>query len=1073
MKQKLLKSFLLAVTLLVGTSAWGDNYILYSQDFDSETGVPTGWTRENGTLSLETSGGNKWLRETTSGTGSRTAWYKGTAIKDAISTLTSYVLEFDCLIKEGTNTTNYCQGVWVTGSDLSQSWGTPTYYAIGVKKGSNETTYTIQANGASTEETVNLTSNTWYHYVCAYNHSTKKITFSILSQDKSSTIYAAHEFDYDYSAEKKGVFQSIHFQSGRGSGYTEIDNILLTTTYKELYSAAKAPYDTKVASLDAAGQSYWTANVTSSASVTDEASYNTAVAALPTTYIAAVKAQTTAGSNMTDALKTAVETASWTGATGTYNDVAVERYAGNTSHFSTGNILYQAVSGLHAGYYKVKFYGVANRARNIAEDYYGAGIAQMYANSETLDVDVIDQDVCSPISDTYLREFELYLAEDNSSIEFGIKNIKEGGQWYVAQAHSLIYLGAEKNDYTINAVAGGATIKELATGSVWASENYGTYVPYVIEKDSKFYVLDDNSTYYKSFTMGATDETKEVSYTLDESIVYFAEANSIYGGHSSYGTYSNDSKYSMGNGVGCYTDAYITTSSTLAPGTYNIMLGCVVRNGNKTQPYGISYSTDKENWTTTGVSISYSGTAENVYTPSANVQLASTSYLRLINNYGGNAQDYLDYVLIRNFSAETSAFNALKVYADALVAVPNDNASANSTFSTAISTQAAAVAAATTAEAITTATSTLLTAMNTYVAAANPTLGNQFDLTYLLTDPNGETYTVWGAAGDFGYYTDIPTSGVGTYNNFVTRVTSEESWEQSKNAVERYTSDVYATANTWALYQKVTLPVGKYSFDGYALANNASTIVMAAGDAEGDAVTATNLTAYTVDFTLASEAETKMGLKISATGTNACNWMAITEIKLYKEALSVSGIIPSSGYGSLASAYGLDFSSATVSSGTLTAYVVTSTATDKVTLTSVDELPANQGVILKGTPGATYNIPVKADAAYAGANLLSAAVTATDIAANTAYILQGGKLHLVTAASTVPAGKAYLLASNVPSGARSMTFVFDDEATAVFDLNDKSEMINNNWYDLQGRRVDGSRLNSGIYIKNGKKVVVK
>ena len=228
------KSLLVAAGLLVGSAnAWGVTKTLYSQNFNSESAVPSGWTQENGTLSLEADGANKWLRETTSGTGSRGAWYTGTAIKDAIGEYTSYTLEFDCKINEGTNTNNYSQGVWVTGSNLTQSWGEPTGYAIGVKKGSKESVYTIQANAAATTETVNLTSGTWYHYVCTYNHSTKKITFSILSQDQLSTIYAAKEFDYDYSADGKGVFQSIAFQAGRGSGYTELDNILLTTEVDE------------------------------------------------------------------------------------------------------------------------------------------------------------------------------------------------------------------------------------------------------------------------------------------------------------------------------------------------------------------------------------------------------------------------------------------------------------------------------------------------------------------------------------------------------------------------------------------------------------------------------------------------------------------------------------------------------------------------------------------------------------------------------------------------------------------------------------------------------------------------
>ena len=182
---------------------------------------------------------------------------------------------------------------------------------------------------------------------------------------------------------------------------------------------------------------------------------------------------------------------------------------------------------------------------------------------------------------------------------------------------------------------------------------------------------------------------------------------------------------------------------------------------------------------------------------------------------------------------------------------------------------------------------------------------------------------------------------------------------------------------------------------------------------------------------------------------------------------SIDGTIASSGYSSLATAYGLDFSTAI---GLTAAYVVTATTNDAVTLTSVDELPANSGVILKGTADAAYSIPVKADAAYDGTNLLSAAVSATPIEANTAYILQGGLFHLVTAASTVPAGKAYLLKSNVPSSARYLGFAFvDDEATGINSVS--SYRQNGEFYNLQGQRVDAPK--KGLYIVNGVKVIIK
>ena len=51
---------------------------------------------------------------------------------------------------------------------------------------------------------------------------------------------------------------------------------------------------------------------------------------------------------------------------------------------------------------------------------------------------------------------------------------------------------------------------------------------------------------------------------------------------------------------------------------------------------------------------------------------------------------------------------------------------------------------------------------------------------------------------------------------------------------------------------------------------------MAAGNAEGDAVTSGDFTAYSVDFTQASNSETKLGVKIVAEGTNEATGMAIT-----------------------------------------------------------------------------------------------------------------------------------------------------------------------------------------------------
>ena len=183
-------------------------------------------------------------------------------------------------------------------------------------------------------------------------------------------------------------------------------------------------------------------------------------------------------------------------------------------------------------------------------------------------------------------------------------------------------------------------------------------------------------------------------------------------------------------------------------------------------------------------------------------------------------------------------------------------------------------------------------------------------------------------------------------------------------------------------------------------------------------------------------------------------------------AVSFDITIAGSGYSSLGKPFGLDFANA--SPAGLEAYVVPSITASAVSLSAIDEAPASTGVILKGTASAKYTIPAKATAAAVGTNYLKAAVTATPIAANEAYIMQGGLFHKVTAASTIPAGKAYLLATDVPSEARELTFVFDD-VTAIETV--KSEKANNEYYNLAGQRV--ANPTKGLYIVNGKKVIIK
>ena len=155
----------------------------------------------------------------------------------------------------------------------------------------------------------------------------------------------------------------------------------------------------------------------------------------------------------------------------------------------------------------------------------------------------------------------------------------------------------------------------------------------------------------------------------------------------------------------------------------------------------------------------------------------------------------------------------------------------------------------------------------------------------------------------------------------------------------------------------------------------------------------------------------------------------------------------------------------------LKAYVVGGVTATSVKLTETKGIyGANLGYILEGTAGATYNIPVVDDALNNGGNKLSGTGDGAEtVSAYSVYVLSDGKFCLFTG-TEIPAHKAYLPASYVPTEGHELTLVFgDDDATAIKNIKVGTE--DNVYYDLQGRRV--LYPTKGLYIVNGKKVIVK
>ena len=72
------------------------------------------------------------------------------------------------------------------------------------------------------------------------------------------------------------------------------------------------------------------------------------------------------------------------------------------------------------------------------------------------------------------------------------------------------------------------------------------------------------------------------------------------------------------------------------------------------------------------------------------------------------------------------------------------------------------------------------------------------------------------------------------------------------------------------------------------------------------------------------------------------------------------------------------------------------------------------------------------------------------------------------------ANKAWLALSEAQAGARFFGLPEYDESTGIKTLNVERGMLNDNsWYDLSGRKLAGEPVKSGVYVVNGKKVVIK
>ena len=147
------------------------------------------------------------------------------------------------------------------------------------------------------------------------------------------------------------------------------------------------------------------------------------------------------------------------------------------------------------------------------------------------------------------------------------------------------------------------------------------------------------------------------------------------------------------------------------------------------------------------------------------------------------------------------------------------------------------------------------------------------------------------------------------------------------------------------------------------------------------------------------------------------------------------------------------------------AYIITNVSSSGVTATPVSYIKAGVPVLLEQMAGAT-NTKNPAES-FTGNKLIYAEGNKTTTGHE--YVLYNGEF--IKATGTIPAGKRYLEVSI--SGARPrLSILHEGEGTTgIWELQSQEDA--DGWYNLNGSKLSKQPTRKGIYINNGKKIIIK
>ena len=190
-------------------------------------------------------------------------------------------------------------------------------------------------------------------------------------------------------------------------------------------------------------------------------------------------------------------------------------------------------------------------------------------------------------------------------------------------------------------MAGSTKLQELATGIANENAGYSISVPKVIVSDDKYYVLDNGQAgmtfCLAEYTMGTTNEVKEINYTLDESVIYFKECEDI---QQSYASPTSS------NGYACSYYAKPEVVTITETGIYQLEVNITGRDSNSSLEV---YTADGTESIALFAKNSGTGVKTLNFFASGNMRIGGPYYSNKFNN-----SKSVDYLLVRKISTSVA-----------------------------------------------------------------------------------------------------------------------------------------------------------------------------------------------------------------------------------------------------------------------------------------------------------------------------------------------------------------------------------------------------------------------------------